>query len=116
MYGSKPENERLFCVSEVGQIAGCSNATVHRIAKMLKIQARIYKSKNSRASYFSYEEMKLIEENYNKHGNDYREMKATTPFSVSYEPEDHPLVKDKRCLNLSWWPETVPVCFQECEE
>lgn len=28
----------------------------------------------------------------------------------------HPLVKDKRCLRLSYWPNTVPNCFQDLQE
>ena len=27
--------------------------------------------------------------------------------------EEHPLVTDKRCLRMNYWPETVPKCFEE---
>jgi hypothetical protein len=27
--------------------------------------------------------------------------------------EDHPLVTDKRCLRMSYWPDTVPKGFEE---
>lgn len=30
--------------------------------------------------------------------------------------EQHPLVKDTRCLKFSWWPETVPVCFLDLDK
>lgn len=115
-YTQKPENVKLYCASKVAQIAGCSNPTVHRIAKQLNIEARIYKSKNSRASYFTYEEMKIICENFDKHGNDYRTMKLPKPLPCSDKAEDHPLVTDKRCLDFNYWPDVTPVCFQETEE
>ena len=30
--------------------------------------------------------------------------------------EDHPLVTDKRCFDLNWWPDTVPACFSTWED
>ena len=30
--------------------------------------------------------------------------------------ESHPLVTDKRCFRLSWWPNTVPKCFEDLDE
>ena len=30
--------------------------------------------------------------------------------------ESHPLVKDKRCFRLSWWPNIVPSCFEDLDE
>ena len=30
--------------------------------------------------------------------------------------ESHPLVKDKKCFRLSWWPNTVPTCFEDLDE
>ena len=27
----------------------------------------------------------------------------------------HPLVKDDRCFNINWWPETEPICFKDLE-
>lgn len=30
--------------------------------------------------------------------------------------KEHPLVKDKRCFRLGWWPNTVPKCFEDLDE
>lgn len=30
--------------------------------------------------------------------------------------ESHPLVTDKRCFRLSWWPDVVPKCFEDLDE
>ena len=32
------------------------------------------------------------------------------------EADDHPLVTDKRCLRLNWFPNTVPKCFEDLDE
>ncbi len=29
------------------------------------------------------------------------------------DADKHPLVKDKRCLELGWFPDTVPKCFED---
>jgi len=114
-YTQKPESEILYSVSDVARIAGCSNPTVHHIAKRLNIQARIYAKHNARAAYFSYEEMKVIGEAYNKHGNDYRAVKEVK-LDTDAKAEDHPLVTNRDFLKLNVWPDTIPACFQECEE
>ena len=115
-YTQKPEEEQLYCTSDVGRIAGCSNPTVHRLAKQLKIQARIYANKNSRAAYFSYEEMKVICEAFNKHGNDYKNVKEVKTLALEESAEDHPLVTNKEFLKLNVWPDVTPACFQELGE
>ena len=32
------------------------------------------------------------------------------------EADKHPLVTDKRCLRLNWFPDTVPICFEDLDE
>lgn len=115
-YERKPEDVKLYCVSEVAGYAGCSCPTVHRIASMLSITAKIYKNKGSRASYFTEEEKDLICANFERHQNNYNEMNKAEVLTTSFNTEDHPLVKDKRYLNINYWPDTIPACFQECEE
>lgn len=29
--------------------------------------------------------------------------------------DEHPLVTDKRCLRLNWWPDIVPKCFEDLD-
>ena len=29
---------------------------------------------------------------------------------------EHPLVKDKRCFRLGWWPDITPKCFEDLDE
>lgn len=28
---------------------------------------------------------------------------------------NHPLVKDKRCFKLTWWPDVIPKCFEDLD-
>lgn len=30
--------------------------------------------------------------------------------------DQHPLVTDKRCLDMNYWPETIPLVFKEDEK
>ncbi len=30
--------------------------------------------------------------------------------------ESHPLVKDKRCFRMSYWPDIIPDCFGDLDE
>lgn len=34
----------------------------------------------------------------------------------SEEEDSHPLVTDKRCLQVSWFPDIVPKCFEDLDE
>ena len=30
--------------------------------------------------------------------------------------DEHPLVTDKRCLKLNWWPDIIPKCFEDLDD
>ena len=30
--------------------------------------------------------------------------------------DEHPLVMDKRCLKLNWWPDIIPKCFEDLDD
>ena len=32
------------------------------------------------------------------------------------EETEHPLVTDKRCLKMSYWPNVVPKCFEDIDD
>ena len=48
-----------------------------------------------------------------------QEMDYYANYLVEFANEDakeHPLVTDKRCLNLYYWPDVIPDCFKDMEE
>ena len=112
LFPKKPDDVEMFSTTEVARRAGCSLPTVRYIAVRLGIQSHIFRTNNARAAYYTPDEMLMICDNYNAKGNDYKSMKTQNTKAVELV-EDHPLVKDTRCLKLNWWPETVPSCFEE---
>ena len=70
---------------------------------------------NSRQALFNYQAFKQITAIYKERKSKPKKViKVAAPADAS--EEEHPLVKDKRCLKLGFWPETVPSCFEVEEE
>ena len=45
-----------------------------------------------------------------------KEVKRLVEEDKDAMQESHPLVTDKRCFRLSWWPNIVPSCFEDLDE
>ena len=114
LFPEKPDNLEMFCTTEVAKIAGCAFPTVRQIATRLGIQAHIYRTNNARAAYYTSEEVNMICENYNVHGNNYKAIKKVEQPGAD-DQALHPLVTDKKCLQFSYWPDITPVCFKELD-
>ena len=72
------------------------------------------KKDETHACVWSYLDFKRIEKavQQNKKINAMRR-----PKNVLYSnAQEHPLVTDKRCLNLYYWPDVIPDCFKDMEE
>lgn len=35
---------------------------------------------------------------------------------INVDKSEHPLVTDERCFKLSYWPDTVPKCFEDLDD
>jgi hypothetical protein len=66
---------------------------------------------------YSYEAFKRIKEHREARLSKKKQIfvNERTPEEIA-ALEDHSLVTDKRCLDLNYWPDVVPVCFKECEQ
>lgn len=105
---------RYFTTKEVAQMAGCGVYSVRNIAMRLGIEYEVRPTSNSRAAYYSYlDTQKIIE--VVKRYKPVEKVKKELVVSDEME-EDHPLVIDKRCLKLSWWPDVVPKCFEDLDD
>ena len=112
---SKPEKERLFTTSEVAKLAGISPASVRGICLRVGIDYQVNPTKNSRAAFYDYYAMQQIVEVAKGHK---KESKAKAELNIvpTECAMEHPLVTDKRCLTLSYWPDVVPDCFKDIGE
>lgn len=116
--GNKVVEKNYYTTTQVMELAGCSWAHVLNIAKEFDIYKIVKPTSNSRAAYFPKESMeKIVDivEARRKARRDKAKEKAIKIAEANKDAveDEHPLVTDKNCLKLSYWPETVPNCFED---
>lgn len=111
----KPAEQHIFTVQEIADALDCSCDIVRNLANYYHIEHNIVPNSKSRQSMFDYQGFKQIKDIYEQRKNKTKKViKNAAPADAS--EEEHPLVKDKRCLKMGFWPETVPSCFEVEEE
>lgn len=111
--------KNYYTTKQISELTGVTPSCVSNTAKRHKIDKIVRATVQSRVGYFAKEDaeklIKLIQTNVDRR---FKAAKKIEPCKVETleSAELHPLVKDKRCLRLSWWPDTIPVCLQEAEE
>ena len=109
-----PEKQRYFTTREICEITGKSDNTVRKVARLLGIDYEIRPVGNQRNAYFSWLQKQKFVEYFKQHKS---EKKIKEELVTSDESQkDHPLVKDVRCLQFSYWPDTVPNCFKDLDK
>lgn len=109
-----PEQQRFFTTREICEELGVSENTVRNIVKRLDIEYEIRPVGNQRNAYYSWLQYQKIIEYQKQHKS---EKKIKQELTVTDEKlQDHPLVKDTRCLSFSYWPDIEPVCFKDLDK
>ena len=106
---SIPAEARLFSTFEVAKAAGLHPAQINALARKYGVLYSIVNVNGNRKARFTYESMRrlvLIAKTAPKKRDE---------LQFNDVENEHPLVTDKRCLNLSYWPDVVPVCFEEVD-
>ena len=110
----RPEIQKIYTVQEIADLLETSCETVRNITNHYKVEHKIESTKKSRAAIYTYDAMRQIEAYYKERQR--KAIKKTKKVEEVTEviegAELHPLVTDKRCLKLSWWPDIVPECFK----
>ena len=116
----KPEIDRIYTVHEIAELFECSDNVVRNISFRLDIPHTYITKNKARVTIYPYGSLRLFKNYFNARAKKRNETALKKVTLIREEEttgaEDHPLVTDKRCLNLNWWPDVVPVCFKECEE
>lgn len=115
VYTQRPENERLFLASDMAAALGITAPCFYSLMKSLDLERRIQRDKRGRnVSYFTHDALKRCEEELKRRETE----KTITPKKqeTTADAAEHPLVTDSRFLKLSYFPDVVPACFEECEE
>lgn len=109
---------RVFTISDIQQICGASPNIIRGIAERANIESFISKDRRNTV-VFTFQSMKQIVEIY-RHFSSVEEIASRNKRkgeskTIEELRAEHPLVKDDRFFKLSFFPDTVPVCFKECE-
>ena len=110
--------ENNYTTKQLAELLGTSSSCISNIAIRYNIPKKVLIAEKARVAYFSKESLEqfrnILDEMQDKRAK--WEQKKTEATAALEEAEAlHPLVTDKRCLNLNWWPDVVPECFKECE-
>ena len=108
-----PEEQRTFTTEQIAELLHISLTFVLKAARRNNLQIKT-RQDSSHAYYWTYLDYKVIEKavQTNKKINAMRKPKNVLNTSAI----NHPLVTDKRCLNLYYWPDIIPDCFKEMED
>ena len=110
----RPEKQKVYTTEEIAYLLDTSCEKIRQITNYYRVERTVVSTKKSRASVYTYDAMRQIEAYFKM-----RQQKAEQKKVKQQEPkvcedesaELHPLVKDKRCLKLNWWPDIVPSYF-----
>ena len=108
--------ENNYTTKQLAELLGTSSSCISNIAIRYNIPKKVLIAEKARVAYFSKESLEkfrnILDEMQDKRAK--WEQKRTEATAALEEAETlHPLVTDKRCLNLNWWPDVVPECFKE---
>ena len=88
-------------IEQLARICNVDNETIRNVAKTLAIVPVWTNPTGSYERYDNQSRQMIID-----YFDDLR----------SANTDEHPLVTDKRCLKLSWFPDVVPICFKDLDE
>lgn len=123
-FGDIPEDtQKLFTTDEVGKILNVKPNNVSSMAFRLGIKKIVKATNKGRTYYFDYKAMREIKAYFDRRNKE-REAKGlprleaepTVKYTLEELKQMHPLVTDERCFKMSFWPETLPKCFEDLED
>ncbi len=124
-YNQRPAEQKFYSVQETADLLDTSCDEVRRIVLHYKVKHETVRTKQSRAIMLDYDAYRLVKDIHEEKDKRREEaakaallkaQKAEEETSGADDADAHPLVTDKRCLNINYWPDVIPDCFKECEE
>ena len=118
--GNKEVEKGYLTTNQVADLAECSPACVCITAKKYNIFKVVKPSDTTKKAYFPKESaekvIEIITTNRERRLQKSKETAEKKEAENSASAELHPLVTDKRCLRLSWWPDIMPKCFEDLDK
>ena len=113
---NKEIENNFYTTRQIAELIGVTVSCVSSIALRYKIDKKVLIAEKSRVAYFSKESLEkfrnILDKMQNKRAK-WQQKKTETTAAIEEAAALHPLVTDKRCLNLNWWPDVIPECFKE---
>jgi predicted transcriptional regulator len=108
--------ENNYTTRQLAELLGTSSSCISNIAIRYNIPKKVLIAEKARVAYFSKESLEkfrnILDEMQDKRAK-WKQKKTEAAAALEEAETLHPLVTDKRCLNLNWWPDVVPECFKE---
>jgi hypothetical protein len=123
-YTQRPDVQKFYTVQETADLLDTSCDEVRRIVLYYKVKHETVRTKQSKAIMLDYDAYRLVKDIHEEKEQRRKEAAERAVIKRQKAEEEngaddasvHPLVKDKRFLKLSFFPDVVPECFKECEE
>ena len=116
-YTQRPENSRLFLAAEMANALEVTLPTFYSLMKKLDLDSSLVKDARGRkVLVFSHDALARCREELERRENAENAKRETVRAELEAAQAEHPLVTDSRFLKLSYFPDVVPACFEECEE
>ena len=123
-YTQRPDVQKFYTVQETADLLDTSCDEVRRIVLYYKVKHETVRTKQSKAIMLDYDAYRLVKDIHEEKEQRRKEAAERAVIRKQKAEEEngaddesaHPLVKDKRFLKLSFFPDVIPECFKECEE
>ena len=123
-YTQRPDVQKFYTVQETADLLDTSCDEIRRIVLYYKVKHETVRTKQSKAIMLDYDAYRLVKDIHEEKEQRRKEAAERAVIKRQKAEEEngaddasaHPLVKDKRFLKLSFFPDVIPECFKECEE
>ena len=117
----RPDVQKTYTVQEIADMFNVTTDTVRNISNRMNLPHEYITKNRARLAVYPYEVVKIFREYFEAREKqrklaEERKIKVVISEEATATELDHPLVKDKRFLKLSYFPDVIPDCFKECEE
>jgi len=115
-----PKN-REFLTSELQLIFNVSSSCLCNLIPRLGLNPRKENRGSTHINIWSYSDYLILKSWYsNKDKNFHKEFREKSLKGMidpvdPIDADNHPLIKDKKFLNLNYWPDVIPNCLIEVE-
>ena len=111
-FRSAPEQSREFTSKELSKMLGMTTTQINYIAKKYNLN-QIIRGRKAYYDYYAYKQIEFIlKMRALKVEVTKKDLKKLCESSET-EEDQHPLVIDKRFLQLGFFPDVVPNCFYD---